>query len=106
VRPLTNAEKRRLAAFIARRSVQDGRAEARRVLSMTAAVAVQHNPTLRAFHDRMRRAGKAPKVALAADMQKLLIADAIVRSGAPRSLPIVAACPRSASAFETRLTRR
>jgi transposase len=67
-----------------RRGIWGGRAEVRRVLYMGAVVAVRHNPTIRTFYDRLRAAGKPPKVALVACMHKLLlILDAIVRAGEP-----------------------
>ena len=37
-------------------------------------VAVKRNPWLRAFYDRLRNAGKSPKLALIAAMRKLLCA--------------------------------
>jgi transposase len=39
---------------------------------MSTLVAVRYNPVLHTFYDRLRRAGKAPKVALTACMRKLL----------------------------------
>jgi transposase len=44
----------------------------RRVLYMGALVAARRNPVLRAFHQRLRAAGKPPKVALVACMRKRL----------------------------------
>ena len=44
----------------------------RAVLYMGALVAARHNPVLKAFYQRLRQAGKAPKVALTACMCKLL----------------------------------
>jgi transposase len=65
-----------------RRGIWGGRAEVRRVLYMATLVAVRCNPTIRAFYERLRAAGKPSKVALVAGMHKLLlILDAIVRSG-------------------------
>lgn len=55
-----------------RRTVWGGRAHVRAVLYMGTLVAVRHNPALAAFHQRLRAAGKAPKVALTACMRKLL----------------------------------
>ncbi len=51
-----------------RRTVWGGRARVRAVLYMATLVAVRHNPVLRAFYDRLRTAGKPPKVALTACM--------------------------------------
>jgi transposase len=67
-----------------RRSIWGGRAEVRCVLYMAALSAIRCNPVLRAFHARLKGAGKAPMVAMTATMRKLLIAlNAMVRDGAP-----------------------
>ena len=55
-----------------RRTVWGGRAQVRAVLYMSTVVAVRHNPVLSAFYQRLRAAGKAPKLALTACMRKLL----------------------------------
>jgi transposase len=55
-----------------RRSIWGGRAAVRAVLYMAALVASRHNGVIRAFYQRLRSAGKAPKVALVACMRKLL----------------------------------
>jgi len=55
-----------------RRAVWGGRAQVRAVLYMSTVVAVRHNPVLSAFYQRLRAAGKAPKLALTACMRKLL----------------------------------
>jgi transposase len=55
-----------------RRQVWGGRADVRRVLYMAAQVAARFNPVLRTFYQRLRAAGKPPKVALVACMRKLL----------------------------------
>jgi transposase len=63
-----------------------GPAHLRKALYMPALVAMRANPTLRAFADRLRRAGKRPKVVVVAVMRKLLLlAWAILRSGQPYS---------------------
>ncbi|MFN7598079.1 MAG: IS110 family transposase, partial [Cereibacter sp.] len=49
-----------------------GNAKLRRALWMTVLAAVRINPWLKAFHDRLRGAGKPPKLALIAAMRKLL----------------------------------
>lgn len=65
-----------------RRSVWGGRAEVRAVLYMAALSAIRHNPVIRAFHTRLRAAGKAKKVAIVACMRKLLtILNAMLRDG-------------------------
>ena len=55
-----------------KRSVWGGRTAVRAVLYMGALVAARHNPVLKAFYQRLRQAGKAPKVALTACMRKVL----------------------------------
>ena len=63
-----------------------GPAHLRKALYMPALVAMRANPTLRAFADRLRAAGKRPKVIVVAVMRKLLLlAWAILRSGQPYS---------------------
>ena len=53
---------------------------------MPALAAMRANPALRTFADRLRAAGKRPKVVIAAVMRKLLLlAWAILRSGQPYS---------------------
>ena len=47
-----------------------GRASVRTALFMAAMTAMRHNPVLRAFHQRLRAAGKPKMVALIADCQK------------------------------------
>jgi transposase len=55
-----------------KRAVWGGRAHVRAVLYMSTLSAVRHNPVLKAFYERLRAVGKAPKVALTACMRKLL----------------------------------
>lgn len=50
-----------------------GRARVRKVLYMAALTASRYNPTLRAFYQRLRAAGKPAKVAIVAVMHKLLV---------------------------------
>jgi len=54
------------------RHVTAGRSGARIALYMAALVAARHNPVLRTFYQRLRAAGKPPKVALTALMRKLV----------------------------------
>jgi len=57
-----------------------GRASVRAILFMAAMTAMRRNPTLRAFHHRLRAAGKPKMVALIAVARKLLtILNAILR---------------------------
>ena len=55
------------------RKIQGGRPAVRRALYMAALVASRHNPVIREFYQRLRQAGKPPKVALTACMRKLLV---------------------------------
>lgn len=67
-----------------RRRVQGGRFEIRRVLYMATLTAARYNPGIRAFYERLKAAGKLPKVALIACMRKLLtMLNAMVRTGKP-----------------------
>ncbi len=62
----------------------DSRGDVRAVLYMAAVTAVQFNPVLKAFYDRLLAANKAKKVALTAVMRKLLtILNAMVRTNKP-----------------------
>jgi transposase len=62
------------------RRIWGGRATVRHVLYMAAMSASQHNPALKVFHDRLKAAGKEPKVALVAVMRKMItILNAMVR---------------------------
>jgi len=74
------------------RAIGGGRPLVRRALYMATVVAVRHNSVLRAFYQRLRAAGKPPKVALVATMRKLLIIlNAIVKHQTPWTLPAVGA---------------
>jgi transposase len=67
-----------------KRTVWSGRAHVRAVLSMSTLVAVRYHPVLHTFYERLRRAGKAAKVALTACMRKLLtILNAMVKHRTP-----------------------
>ena len=67
-----------------RRRVQGGRFEIRRVLYMATLTAARYNPVIRAFYERLKAAGKLPKVALVACRRKLLtMLNAMVRTGKP-----------------------
>lgn len=61
-----------------------GHADLRKLLYFPAMNAVRHNPLIRAFAERLRQNGKAPKLILAAAMRKLLhIAFGVLKSGQP-----------------------
>jgi transposase len=63
-----------------------GPARLRKALSLPAVGAMRANPALRVFADRLRAAGKRPKVLIVAVMRKLLLlAWAVLRSGTPFS---------------------
>jgi transposase len=56
-----------------KRTVWGGRASVRATLYMATLSASRCNPVIRAFYERLRKAGKLAKVALTACMHKLLI---------------------------------
>jgi transposase len=60
-------------AHCGRRTIRGGRVKVRRVLYMAAVVAARFNPILKAFYDRLVKAGKPKKVALTAVMRKLIV---------------------------------
>ena len=71
-----------------KRHIVGGRALVRSVLYMAALVAVQHNPVITAFYQRLLQAGKAKKVALIACAHKLLgILNALVKQQVPWAAP-------------------
>jgi transposase len=66
------------------RHIWGGRAAVRASVYMAALVATRHNPVLARFYQRLRTAGKRPKVALIATMRKLLtILNAILKHQRP-----------------------
>lgn len=67
-----------------RRVTWGGRAQVRSALYMATLSAIRFNPQIKAFHKKLRAAGKLPKVAMVACMHKLLtIINAVLRSGKP-----------------------
>ncbi|HKW02442.1 MAG TPA: IS110 family transposase [Vicinamibacterales bacterium] len=67
-----------------RRTITGGRRQVRSALYMAALVAARRNAILRPFYQRLRTAGKPPKVALVAVMRKLLtMINAMVRDAHP-----------------------
>lgn len=56
-----------------KRSIQAGRSPARTALYLAALAAARSHPTLSVFYQRLKSAGKSPKVALCAVARKLLI---------------------------------
>lgn len=70
--------------FKGKRTTWGGRAHVRSALYMASLSAVRHEPTIRAFYERLLAAGKPKKVALVACMHKLLtIMNAVIKSGVP-----------------------
>jgi len=75
---------RESGTFKGKRLIAGGRAFVRTMLYMASQAARQGNATLRAFSDRLKAAGKAPKVIRIALARKLLvIANAVLRDGQP-----------------------
>lgn len=61
-----------------------GRADVRSSMYMASLSAVRFDPTIKAFYERLRAAGKPAKVALVACMHKMLtIINAVLKSGVP-----------------------
>lgn len=56
-----------------KRTIWGGRASVRSALYMAAVSAINHNPPIKAFYERLLQKGKAKKTALVACMRKLLI---------------------------------
>lgn len=68
--------------FRGKRCISGGRADIRSVLYMATLAATRFNPVIKAFHQRLREAGKVPKVAIVACMRKLLtILNAMMKTG-------------------------
>jgi len=66
--------------FNGKRAIWGGRGDVRTVLYMSTLVGVRRNPSLRDFYQRLRGAGKTPKMALTACMRKLIVTlNAIVK---------------------------
>lgn len=70
--------------FKGQRHVWGGRAVVRAVLYMATLAAIRCNPLIKAFYQRLRAAGKKPKVAIVACMRKLLtILNAMLKTKTP-----------------------
>ncbi len=66
--------------FRGHRRIRGGRAAVRTALYLAAMTASRFNPEMKAFHDRLRLAGKPPKLVFVAVARKLLVAlNAIAR---------------------------
>lgn len=71
---------------VGKRRIQGGRAIVRRALYMACVPALRFNPTIRAFYDRLRKAGKPFKVAITACIRKLVVTlNAMVQNSTPWS---------------------
>ncbi|WP_197732931.1 IS110 family transposase [Paraburkholderia pallida] len=74
---------------IGKRRIRGGRAVVRRALYMACVPALRFNPTIRAFYDRLRKAGKPFKVAITACIRKLVVTlNAMVRNATHWSPPL------------------
>jgi transposase len=76
-----------------RRTIWGGRATVRTTLYMATLTAVQHNPSIKAFYNRLLQAGKPKKVALTAAARKLLtILNVMVKNNSfwnpPKIVPV------------------
>lgn len=94
---LGSLDRRRIAALVGlapmnrdsgtlrgRRIIQGGRAPVRSALFMCVMVTIRHHLPLATTYERLRKAGKPPKVAMVACMRKLLtILNAILRDTTP-----------------------
>src|SRR6185369_15225991 len=70
------------------RTTWGGRRSVRQVLYMATLSGVRHNPVLKAAYERMRQAGKPPKLALVACMRRLIVTlNAMLHTGQPWALP-------------------
>ena len=79
------------------RAIRGGRASVRSALYMSAFSGIRCNPTLRAFYERLRQAGKKFKVAITACMRKLLtILNAILHNLTPWRSPTINNSPKTA----------
>ncbi len=66
------------------RRVQGGRQDVRNVLYMAALVAIRHNEAMKHMYQRLRKKGKAAKVAIVAVMRRMIgILNAMVRDNQP-----------------------
>jgi transposase len=67
-----------------KRLIGGGRSEVRKALYMPTLVAIQHNPTIRRFYERLVEQGKAKMTAVVACMRKLLLLlNAILKTQQP-----------------------
>jgi transposase len=70
-----------------KRFIWGGRADVRAVLYMASCSAMRCNPVIRAFADRLKQAGKPPKVVIVACMRKLItIMNSMLKNNTPWTL--------------------
>ncbi len=80
IAPLANDSGKRRG----KRAIWGGRADVRSVLYMASLSAMRYNAVIKVFADRLRAAGKPPKVVIVACMRKLLtIMNAIIKNNTP-----------------------
>lgn len=65
---------RQSGAWIGQSCISGGRKYARKALYMAALSAVRYNPDMKAFYEKLRKAGKKFKVAITAIMRKMIVA--------------------------------
>jgi transposase len=71
-----------------KRAIAGGRRALRHVMFQAALVAAHHNPSLRSFADRLRKAGKPHKVIITAVARKLVtIANALCKNRQKWAVP-------------------
>jgi transposase len=81
------------------RHIRAGRANVRSVLYMATMAAVRSNSVIRAFYQRLLKAGKKPKVAIVACMRKLIvILNAMIKHQTPWREPEISAQKSAAHA--------
>lgn len=79
------------------RHIRGGRAKVRVALYQAAVAAIRYCPTMKAFYASLKSRGKATKVALIAVARKrLVLANALVRTGTCYQPPTNSVCPQNA----------
>jgi transposase len=79
--------------FKGKRAIWGGLGDVRAVLYMSTLVAVRRNPSLRDFYQRVRQAGKTPKIALTACRRKPIVTlNALIRHETQWALSVSSCC--------------
>jgi transposase len=112
---LTRLDRRQIAALMGvaplandsgrhrgKRSIWGGRADVRAMLYMAAMTAKRYNPVLKAFAERLKQAGKPPKVVIVACMRKLLT---IINAMLKHNTPDIRAFRAERSAFQNAIAQ-